>query len=897
MGGALASLLAGLVLASQGTSMAELRAEYEAIQADLAHEETFEDARLALHDFVERLAADPSASPALLYHRARELALDRRLTPDDLERARYCVLAADAAVGMDRPDSALWMQEQRSRIHESRGDLREASEILQRALADLPGATRQTPHVLVSLADLLRRMGQFDLALEVIVEIEAIGARDPDDVDARRAVDKAVLLRSGIYRAIGMPELAQPGLEALRDALDARVAAGEAAPGDGRGESHTVHIELLRVAISRGDGATVRRDAPALLDELEPGSDRQRADVLLLLAAALLEEERSQWQAGEEPRPRARELFDEALALDPEADEELYIRALLVADALDRGDLERAHGEAAALAAVPAGDLPLVRRVDAMVALARVALETGVPAEELEGHRAALGDAWVELVEGWRSASRLSGADGEGEAVAFLKYPHRRAVLSQLFELEMALAPGERGVERAFAYLLEAQGLSTLAVVRPLPQPPDLGEVRRLVEAPAHGLLVYLPARDRSHVFAIDRESISHHSLPRSATVEARRTSHLSLLLAQGIGAMAPEERAEVVHMERERAELLADALLPADLRRRIDGWSALSINGTDTLGLVPFAWLPVEGERFLGCRHAIDFVPSLPHALARLAEGARRPRDRDLLVVTSAAGPDAAAAEADLLAPSAREAVARGRVDLGPRARAALDEAYGPSRWSSREGDAASLEGLAREDLGRVATLQFLVHGIELPAARVPVALALSPGAGDDGLLRASDVADLKGAPELVVLTACGSGQGPTRKGDPLVASPVGAWLAQGARAVVASHHDLTLGEARRTTRVLHAALRRGATVAEGMRDVRVDLAREEPELAPFLHALQRVVGLGHHALFERRPAGAAAAEDLDWSVGTLALAGAFAAAAVALLTRRSRRGRAARP
>ena len=893
MGGALASLLAGLALASQATSMAELRAEYEAIQVDLAHEETFEDARLALHDFVERLAADPSASPALLYHRARELALDRRLTPDDLERARYCVLAADAAVGMDRPDSALWMQEERSRIHESRGDLREASEILQRALADLPGATRQTPHVLVSLADLLRRMGQFDLALEAIVEIEAIGARDPDDVDARRAVDKTVLVRSGIYRAIGMPELAQARLEALRDALDVRVAAGEAAPAD----RHTVRIELLRVAISRGDGATVRRDAPTLLDELEPGSDHQRADVLLLLAAALLEEERSQWQAGEEPRPRARELFDEALALDPEADEELYIRALLVADALDRGDLERARGEAAALAAVPAGDLPLVRRVDAMVVLARVALETGVSAEELESHRAALGDAWVELVEGWRSATRLSEADGEGEVVAFLKYPHRRAVLSQLFQLEMALAPGERGVERAFAYLLEAQGLSTLAVSRPLPQPPDLGGVRRLVEAPGHGLLVYLPARDRSHAFAIDRESISHHSLPRSATVEARRTSHLSLLLAQGIGAMPPEERAEVVHMERERAEFLADALLPADLRRRIEGWSAVSINGTDTLGLVPFAWLPVEGERFLGCRHAIDFVPSLPHALARLAEGARRPRDRDLLVVTSAVGPDAAAADADLLAPSAREAVARGRVDLGPRARAALDEAYGPSRWSSREGDAASLEGLAREDLGRVATLQFLVHGIELPAARVPVALVLSPGVGDDGLLRASDVADLTGAPELVVLTACGSGQGPTRKGDPLVASPVGAWLAQGARAVVASHHDLTLGEARRTTRVLHAALRRGATVAEGMRDVRVDLAREEPELAPFLHALQRVVGLGHHSLFECRATGGAAADDLGWSVGTLALAGALAAAAVALLTRRSRRGRAARP
>jgi hypothetical protein len=48
---------------------------------------------------------------------------------------------------------------------------------------------------------------------------------------------------------------------------------------------------------------------------------------------------------------------------------------------------------------------------------------------------------------------------------------------------------------------------------------------------------------------------------------------------------------------------------------------------------------------------------------------------------------------------------------------------------------------------------------------------------------------------------------------------------------------------------------LRRGATPAEALREVRADLARDEPELAPFLHALQQVVGLGHAPLFPREP------------------------------------------
>jgi len=305
---------------------------------------------------------------------------------------------------------------------------------------------------------------------------------------------------------------------------------------------------------------------------------------------------------------------------------------------------------------------------------------------------------------------------------------------------------------------------------------------------------------------------------------------------------MDAEARRELANEERERALALAERLLPEEVARRIAGWKRLTIAGTDTLGPVPFAWLPIDGER-LGARVALVLVPTLPFA-ASLARRARSQRAHDLVLLTDAR-PGAATRSGEALAP----------VGAGAEVLACLRDFYGEG-CSVLTGDMASSASLGSLPLDDVAVLQLLVHAVEEPERSIPVSLVLTPSSpDDDGLFRGEQVASLDGAPRVVLLTACGSGQGPTRRGDPEVGSLTGAWLAHGAQVVITAGRELTLSEAKRVTALFHERLRaHGDSPAEAMRVARVELLRAEPDLAPFLHGMLQVVGAGHEPVFAAR-------------------------------------------
>jgi tetratricopeptide (TPR) repeat protein len=565
MGAALtiAVLLPGLALGSapnQDPALEALRSEHVAIKKLLDEPCTHAQGRLALQAFVTRLRDDPRTSASLLYNRAKELA-DCALTPDPRARADWFDVAARASARAGKTDAALWTQEQRAHVLASIGALDEASLVIESALQAWPAVTRHRIHALVALADLLRRAGRFDAALARAREAEALADGDPS---ARLERDTAVLVRSAIARDVGSPERCEPELEDLARDVGRRFESGEV------DASHltNVRIELLRVAIAQGDHARVRRDAEALL--ADPALCRTSAEVsqaLLHLGASTLELERSRRESGQRTEREARAIFEDALELDPEPADAFFLRTRLAAEALDGGDLGRCRVELEALRAIASDALPLTMRVEGPVLAAQLALAARAGRDELLARHAELARTWEDLARAWRSAPR------DAQGVAFLKYSHRRAVLSQLAQLELALEPGEAGVTRAFEHLLAAQELSSLARSQ-AGEPVTLDALRRdVLRGQRHGLLAYLPARDGSHVFAVDRERITHHALGRSSRLEEARKAYVGWLLLDGVRQTRGADRAELLREERTRAAALAELLLPEELRARVRDW------------------------------------------------------------------------------------------------------------------------------------------------------------------------------------------------------------------------------------------------------------------------------------------------------------------------------------
>ncbi len=824
MGTALATLLAlGLAVGAQEPSVEELRDRYRAIEARLASGETFEAARLELHAFYETLREHPSMSPAAVDWRARELAEDARLTPDAERRLELFVEAAEV-IAPESADQAADMLQYRAELLHDLGRPAEACAALLEALDRYPDAKRKRPSLLVDLAEYSRRRGDLEAALGYVRTLDAEADDSPESVRAR---EQAHRIEALLQIDVGLPEIGARWLREWAARVEERGAEGEATEE----ELFEARLVLLRLARGLADHEGSVRQAELLLGDPYVQSSRSRRGLIELhLGIAELEEERTERLLGAAIPEHGADRIRRALEANLPRTDRVLGHTRLAEDHLDRGRLPQASAELERLAAASDDSVPLGLRVQGSELRARKALAEGASAEVLAARRDELLADWEALTAMWRRAPR--GLEG----VPFLKYAHRRALVSVLIELELALEPGPAGRERALGHVLAAQTLASLSDWTANAPVPGLADVQRTcLEGDArHGILLWMVARDRSHVFALDGERLTHHRLVAGVVLEEHRVAHLARLLIRGVESLPEPLRARQVERERREAAALGTALFPDDLRERIRPWTQLTVTGLDTLGIVPLAWTLVEGER-LGARYPMTLLPTIPFWLRRRTEPARDVRGMALLH--------------DALPSSrVRRDLGLERVSLGD---ATLERIA--TLWSDRlqvlAAEDASPRGLRRLPLDELALLQVFTHAIE-PSGEAS-ALVLTP-AEETGLFRSSDVSALSGAPRVVVLTACGSGQAPVRRGDPLAASPVGAWLARGARTVIAAQDELSVREGRRLTRSLHEGLReRGESPAEALRRARVQLLEEDPELAPFRHGLLQVFGLGHEPLF----------------------------------------------
>lgn len=710
--------------------------------------------------------------------------------------------------------------------------------LLERVDSIRPRSLRVT--LWLTCANFHQASGRFQAAAEDLARAESLLA-DIDEATRRRerCGQLASYLASQwakLYLERGLIDLAhQHASRALallppRDSTGKDASAGQPSADFERERIFARYVEALVLGAMEDYVALEEAVSEALEDELYDRFPGQSARLLARLGSGLKESARTR----PEDAARARANLEEALA-DPGLSgldrvlPELDLAELALRDS-EWEVAERGLAAAAEAMGPPEGRAALPAHVAWTALSARLLLERGDRAAsrpELEAMRATLAHGLERRIEEWgRREPRLGGYGP-------LHYADLQSLVSELVRLDLHLEDGPAGVERALARLLSVEGTGTLA--RRLAAPAvSLAQARAaLLPEPGQALLVYFPAPNRTHLFVVRSDTALHVELPPADFVERAR-SEAERILQRALPEAASEWRT------RERGEALArlrDVLLPPDALARLGGCSRWTIVGDDLIGPVPFEALSL-GTAPLGTTHALARLPSLAvgvrlAARARADLDARGARGASVLLFSPALEFPDAPSPSELGQIVAAYPEASRRVVLGPE---------------------ASLAEL-RRSLGSVRVLQVLAHGRYDGERELPAGIVLPGTAGAEGtFVGAEEVADLD-APPLVLLTVCGAGRAPRRRGDAGAADLAGAFLGAGARArcVLLSPYDLDVESARQISMAFHAALLEGDSPAEALRKARVALLRDERFADPFHHASIIAVGLGHEALFSR--------------------------------------------
>ena len=201
----------------------------------------------------------------------------------------------------------------------------------------------------------------------------------------------------------------------------------------------------------------------------------------------------------------------------------------------------------------------------------------------------------------------------------------------------------------------------------------------------------------------------------------------------------------------------------------------------------VPFDALVLpDGKRVIE-RFAVSYAPSATIAATWWSREPTPPVEAALVLADPRFDPEISTGDGG--AEVFRDAIA-GRGGL-PRLRGSGREAGIVARYLAgatvRRRDAASESWLKRERLTKFGVVHFATHALVDEGSVTTTALALAPGDGEDGFLRAGELAGLQLSADLVVLSACRTAGGTLIRGEGVqgLSSPL---LAAGARAVVAT-------------------------------------------------------------------------------------------------------------
>ncbi len=782
---------------------------------------------------------------------AHEIELHLAARPDDREALRAAMLLACFDVASHGPyDLAIrreWIERGASFLTTEREEiglrflearllgeadrLDEAADVLAALLDRYPGS-KWMLYVEIYFAGILRMRGDYGEADRRLARLEhAYG-----DADDARLVEWGLLpLRIQIDLDLGLPDRAAPAIRREHAAVEAM----RAASSDARTLELVAASQIRRANLLYAQGfyADVVAEVDRCLsdDEVYSAAPGRRAHLQLMKGMALTDLARTNPGWIDEAKA-ALDVPDEAVLSAPDRLRLALCRAdllLLCGEATAARDvLEGATGAAGfAGARVEPRDAADVARMKARIAVALLP-DGDSPREELRD----LAAAFDELLERWCDVPLRAGG------VGFLRKSSRRAVLSELLRLRLAVAGSEGGAERALDDLLRAHTCATDVRRLGLAQP-SLAEIRDELLDDGRGMLLYLTAPDQSHVFAVDRRQVVHALLPPEDELEALVREYVAVVGTPPFSVADEALRRRDAARERALAQRLGVLLLPAPIRERVNDWSGVTVCPLDWLELLPFECVAWDEEERLATRRPIDSLASPAIGLwarRRLAaDGRTTPvRDRGFLLVTDATPGAEGAPFAELP-----------RLDLGDDELARLTAAYPPEQVTILARGRATRAALRAIEPSRFRVAQFLVHGVHEAGVERTAALLLTPHGDDDGLLRAEDVEALD-APPLVVLTSCSIGRAPLRVGDAGAAGLASIWLRRGAQAVLHARTAIDLHATLALSRTLHERLAAGSSPAEALCEARRAVRSNPRHEAPFYWGLVSVEGLGHERL-----------------------------------------------
>ena len=420
------------------------------------------------------------------------------------------------------------------------------------------------------------------------------------------------------------------------------------------------------------------------------------------------------------------------------------------------------------------------------------------------------------------------------------------------------------------------------------PQPLKFGEIQQQLDADTL-LLEYTLGEERSHLWAITRDSIASFELPKRKEVQERAQAVYDLLTARGTAS-----RTETAAQRRDRLAK-AEAALPAaagELSRLVLGPVAdrlgdkrLVIVADGALQYVPFGMLPTPETRRSGpgrrvepvpliVRHEIVSLPSVSAlAVQRRELAGRTPAPKMLAVIADpvfdrvdarfpapAASDEVEKASSALLAMADSRSVDQLSEKAGPQAGAASrrpaiprlpytrQEATRLLALAPREASfsaidfQASRETVLQAGLDQYRYVHFATHGLmdaERPGlSALVLSLVDEKGKPRNGFLRANDIYNMKLPAELVVLSACQTGLGKEIRGEGMIGLTRGFMYAGAARVVVSLWNVNDQATADLMTGFYEKMLRQGARPAAALRAAQVEMWRRTQWKSPYYWA-----------------------------------------------------------
>jgi hypothetical protein len=423
--------------------------------------------------------------------------------------------------------------------------------------------------------------------------------------------------------------------------------------------------------------------------------------------------------------------------------------------------------------------------------------------------------AWTEFLSHW------SGAPARGGGLGYLHIAERHQLLQELIELELAVGGEAIGASQALQHVLDAEQQSTLSR-RMRIKPTDVEELRRELTDSRAGLLVYLPSRDRSFVFALDTRGVRLFHL--DAEFRARGPCHALAAAAQSaVRAARGIEEPELVAAAADCARVM----LPAALEEHIAAWRDVLVVGIDDFGYVPIELLPARGGGTQGTRRAISYCATGAMALTLQRAPTPGTGHARLLLAPDVEGSELPLSDSemhDLVSAVSRDSeILAGADAVASRLSLAADE--------------------------KVTLLYVFAHGTHDATSERPGVLLMSPSSSSTGNVRAEDV-EAMNEPPMVLITACQVGRAPMRRGDGGRSDLAAAFIHAGAQVVVLPTCDLEAAATVRAVPRILRSLTSGMQSAEALRSVRAELIAEHDPGAALQAHLLHVVGRGRLSL-----------------------------------------------